>query len=250
MAPPTCRSSAMMMCEGPPVRDRAAFHSKRLAFPFHLVPARDLYSQQKEGTMITPEYINAVELTLDLHSDHLRKAGNVWYVSHLFSVSALTMEMGAAVPVVCAALLHDAIEDRGGDKARQIILARMGPEVLGYVEEVTETDADPKPSWGYRKFWYIDHVATVSLGGLQIAIADKLHNARTQLRDLRLNPRMWDHFSAGPPQQAWWYRSLIDAFRARAEHLGHTTELGVYIDELEEICTDMFGLNFTGEAPD
>jgi (p)ppGpp synthase/HD superfamily hydrolase len=192
---------------------------------------------------ISPLLRTCVILGMDMHHDHMRKRGQVLYVSHLFSVAALVLEMGGTQVEAAAAMLHDTVEDRGGAAARQRILTELGsdgPAVMALVEQVTETDHDPKPPWRPRKVEYIEHVDTLTPGGLRIAVADKLHNARTQLRDLQLDPHLWDSFSAGADDQRWWYESLVAAFRSRARELDMGAQIEIYIDELEHIVLALF----------
>jgi hypothetical protein len=51
---------------------------------------------------------------------------------------------------------------------------------------------------------------------LRVACADKLHNARSTLADLRLQgPSAWDKFGAGRDEQLWYYGSLSALFEQR-----------------------------------
>lgn len=190
----------------------------------------------------------AFEIMLELHADQRRKFGEVPVISHLMEVSSLTLEMGGSIAAAAAALLHDAIEDTPAGRARELIAPLGAGRVLALVEQVTETDMDPKPPWAERKLIYIAHLAESELDALIIALADKLHNARTQLRQLRQQPDMWGAFNAGEAQQAWWYRSLIDAMRLRLSELGQA-QLTAYVDELEEIVDQLFGPGNRGSGP-
>ena len=53
-------------------------------------------------------------------------SSGVPYISHLLSVTALVLEDGGDEDQAIAALLHDAIEDQGGDKTRQEIREKFG----------------------------------------------------------------------------------------------------------------------------
>ena len=65
-----------------------------------------------------------------------------------------------------------------------------------------------------------------------MALADKLHNARSLLYDLRVvGPRLWDRFNAGPVETLWYYRTMIDVFR------GVTP--GPLVEELNRVVTDL-----------
>ena len=64
----------------------------------------------------------------------------------------------------------------------------------------------------------------VSAGGRVFfgsSAADKLYNAGTILQDYRREGEgVWDRFTAGKAEVLWYYRSLIEAFRALALHRG------------------------------
>ena len=52
---------------------------------------------------------------------------------------------------------------------------------------------------------------------LRVSLADKVHNARAILRDLRkqdLGEKIWDQFSQPKERTLWYYRSLADRFNA------------------------------------
>jgi hypothetical protein len=53
-----------------------------------------------------------------VHRDHARKGSEaIPYVSHLLSVAALVLEDGGSEEDAVAVLLHDAVEDQGGQRA-------------------------------------------------------------------------------------------------------------------------------------
>ena len=68
----------------------------------------------------------------------------------------MTLEFGGNEDEAIAALLHDAVEDQGGDATRTEILRRFGPVVTAIVDGCTDTDHFPKPPWRERKEAYID----------------------------------------------------------------------------------------------
>jgi (p)ppGpp synthase/HD superfamily hydrolase len=71
---------------------------------------------QKIARLLTERFERALIYATQLHSTQIRKGSNVPYISHLLSVAALVLEDGGSEDEAIAALLHDAIEDRGGDK--------------------------------------------------------------------------------------------------------------------------------------
>ena len=59
------------------------------------------------------------------------------------------------------------------------------------------------------------HVRGASRSVRLVSAADKLHNARSILKDLRAEGEVtWQRFSAGREDQLWYYRALVDAFRS------------------------------------
>jgi len=147
-----------------------------------------------------------------LHRDQTRKGIEVPYVTHLLAVAAIVGENGGTEDEVVAALLHDAPEDRGGKDRLEDIRARFGDEVAEIVDGCTDTYEDPKPEWRPRKEAYVAHVAEASLSVRLVSAADKLHNARSILTDLRaLSDKLWDRFTGGKEGTLWYYRALVDA---------------------------------------
>lgn len=81
---------------------------------------------------------------------------------------------GAAEDVVCAAFLHDAIEDQ--KIAAQTIAAMFGAAVAAMVEEVTDDKTLPRAE---RKALQIAHASSLSPGAKLIKLADKISNVRS-----------------------------------------------------------------------
>jgi len=67
------------------------------------------------------------------------------------TVSAVVLEDGGSEDEAIAGLLHDDIEDQGGDAVRQEILKRFGGNVARIVEGWSDADTLPKPPWRERK---------------------------------------------------------------------------------------------------
>lgn len=185
--------------------------------------------------VLTNRYKLAVDFAITLHASQKRKGTNIPYISHLMSVSALVLEQGGDEDEAIAGLLHDAIEDRGGDSTRQEIRRRFGDRVTEIVDGCTDTDADPKPEWLERKKAYVAHIATASASVRLVSAADKLHNARTILSDYRnVGETLWTRFTGGREGTLWYYRALVDEFRA----FGSTAlvvELELTVAELERL---------------
>jgi uracil-DNA glycosylase len=98
------------------------------------------------------------------------------------------------------------------------------------VTEIVYTSAP----WRPRKEAYIEHLREAIARRepfVVVSLADKLHNARSILADLReIGPAMFERFTAGRDQQLWYYRSLVEAFR------GYPSRMA---DELERVVAEV-----------
>src|SRR5579872_2692551 len=137
--------------------------------------------------MIGGDFDDALTIAREAHATQKRKGTEIPYIAHLLAVAALVLEDGGDEQEVIAALLHDAIEDGGGEQMRQRIRGRFDGRVAAIVAACTDTDKDPKPAWRERKKHYLRHLRHDELpaGTLRVSLADKLHNLRAILTDLR-----------------------------------------------------------------
>ena len=163
----------------------------------------------------------ALEFARIAHGGQLRKATPIPYVSHLLVVAGYAIEDAATDPalrarveaIAVAALLHDTVEDTKATV--ETVRADFGDEVAGIVASCSDTDEVPKPPWRDRKEAYLAHLREPDVDDavLCVALADKRHNSRCVLQDLRTQGEStWDRFSAGRDDQLWWYGSLTDVF--------------------------------------
>ena len=185
--------------------------------------------------MLTERFDEALAYAAQLHRAQTRKGGGgVPYIGHLLSVAGLVIEGGGTETQAIAGLLHDAVEDQGGAPTLAAIRARFGDDVADIVSECSDTDEVPKPPWRARKEKYVDHLGYVSEATLLVSLADKVDNARALLRDHRMvGDELWQRFSTKDPQDhLWYYRSLLEKFRARTD-VWLLDELGRVVDELQ-----------------
>jgi len=168
------------------------------------------------STVLTAQFTEAVEYARGHHARDVRKGTTIPYLSHLFAVSALVLEHGGDETAAIAALLHDVVEDGGGEQALAEIGARFGAEVAEIVKGCSDTTAAVKEDWTLRKERYLKHLESAPAGVLLVSAADKLHNARSILSDLAEHgDKLWARFNRGPHEQLWYYGSLRDIFRRR-----------------------------------
>lgn len=169
-----------------------------------------------EGTTRPPlseRFTAALGYAATVHRTQKRKGTDIPYVAHLLAVAGLVLEHGADEDTAIAALLHDAVEDQGGNERMVDIRARFGSRVAAIVAGCTQTVTGAEWSWKERKRRYIDHVRTAPAEVRLVSLADKLHNARALLLDYReVGEDLWSRFHGGRDGTLWYYRSLRDAY--------------------------------------
>lgn len=186
--------------------------------------------------MLTENFNQAVSFANEVHKEHVRKGTQIPYISHLMAVASLVMESGGSEDEVIAALLHDAVEDGGGEPVLDEIKKRFGQNVASIVDGCTETYEDPKPPWKGRKDSYISHVKEGNPSVKLVSGADKLHNVRCILSDYRqVGEVLWDRFSASKEETLWFYQSMAGVLCTSGKDLKVYADLDNAVKELESI---------------
>ena len=150
-------------------------------------------------------------------------------MAHLAATALTVQRAGWSDPAVAAAFLHDALEDqnRYGERLRRERLRTlMGAQVATLVEHVTEHRYDAQGEvrpWRERKERYLEHLeAEAPDEAVAISLADKLHNLWTMNQSLESGldlfaPRQGRALSAGPQEQHWFYRAVLEASEGRPD---------------------------------
>ncbi len=113
------------------------------------------------------------------HHGQTRKSGEP-YITHPLAVAGLLAEMGMDVETLCAAILHDALEDT--PLQRSVIEAEFGEPVAELVDGVTKLDKlhfrdrQEAAAESFRKMLL---AMARDLRVILIKLADRLHNMRT-----------------------------------------------------------------------
>jgi (p)ppGpp synthase/HD superfamily hydrolase len=178
---------------------------------------------QKDFPVISPvlgaRFREALVFASQLHAHQVRKASQTPYISHLLSAAAIVIQFGGNEDEAIAALLHDAIEDQGGNHTRQKIRGLFGDRVVEIVNGCTDSDTDPKPPWQERKIVYLNHLRSTSPSIRLVVAADKLHNARSILIDYRtLGDELWQRFTGKKEGTLWYYNSIAEVFQTFGPH--------------------------------
>jgi GTP pyrophosphokinase len=151
---------------------------------------------------------HAYDIAAGQHSGQLRKSGDP-YITHPLAVATILAELGMNTETLCAALLHDTIEDTPYTLAE--LHREFGDEIAELVDGVTKLDkvkyGDAAQAETVRKM-----VVAMSrdIRVLVIKLADRLHNMRT----LRYLPR---------PKQEQKSREVLEIFAPLAHRLGMNT---------------------------
>jgi len=173
------------------------------------------------ATVLTDRFDRALLYAAHVHGGQVRKETSIPYVAHLLAVAATVLEYGGSEDMAIAGLLHDAVEDQGGEPRLADIRNRFGDRVADIVrscsDSVVNTAAgQKKEAWRVRKLDYIEHLKTVDRETLLIALSDKVHNARSILRDLRkpeVGTAVFSRFNRPREDTLWYYRELANAFQ-------------------------------------
>jgi GTP pyrophosphokinase len=187
---------------------------------------------------LTSRFETALAFAARLHGGQVRKGTPIPYVAHLLAVAGLVIEHGGDEDEAIAALLHDAVEDQGGAHARDMIRRLFGERVLAIVEGCTDADVLPKPPWRARKEAYLAHLPEASASVRLVSAADKVHNVRAIVFDLRrLGDSLWGRFNGGREGTLWYYRALVDRFAASGP-ADLAAELRRAVEEMERLARD------------
>ncbi len=168
--------------------------------------------------LLSEQFDRAFLLASHLHRRQRRKGLPVPYLSHLLSCAAFVMEAQGDEDEICAAVLHDAVEDQGGMPIFEKIKAEFGERVAQIVLDCSDTTTYPKPSWKERKSKYIEHLKSATTSARLVSLADKVHNLHSLLTGLaRDGEDMWSHFRGSPREILWYYTSLFEVFSQNPE---------------------------------
>lgn len=140
------------------------------------------------------------------HKDQRRKDADASpYINHPLELARVLAEVGGVTDAatLCAALLHDTIEDT--DTTNEELVREFGQEIAVLVHEVTDDKTLPKAE---RKRQQVEHAAIISAKAKRVKLADKISN----LTDVATSPpadwgldRRREYFD--------WARSVIDRLR-------------------------------------
>ena len=153
-------------------------------------------------TTLTEKFDRAFLYASHVHGGQVRKGTDVPYIAHLMAVAGTVLEYGGSEDQAIAALLHDAAEDQGGKERLDDIRNQFGEYVASLVKNCSDSllaSGGQKEDWKTRKHRYLEQLAGHDEDTLLISLSDKVHNARSVVRDLRnpaIGEKVWNSLQA------------------------------------------------------
>ena len=140
----------------------------------------------------------AVIYATNAHNGQTRKGTNLPFIIHPMEVAAIVAAMTLDQDMLCAAVLHDVVEDCDGISIEDI-RREFGDIVASYVYQESE---DKSKTWVERKGHTIDFLKN-----------------RALYRDYNiLGEELWERFNMKDKKmQSWYYRGMIEGFADLSE---------------------------------
>jgi GTP pyrophosphokinase len=133
------------------------------------------YHPSADVTSIMKAYVYSAKV----HAGQTRLSGEP-YLSHPLAVAALLTEMRLDVASICAALLHDAVEDTAA--SLEDLKEILGPEVAALVDGVTKIGLLDGTTQSSRQTQSLRKMILAMASDIRVVLiklADRLHNMRT-----------------------------------------------------------------------
>ncbi len=153
----------------------------------------------------------AITFATKAHEGQVRKGTTRPFIEHPLEVGKIVSTLTDDEEVICAAILHDTIEDCEGITESQIadkFTERVATMVAGESE-------DKSKSWMERKSHTIEKLKDASIEIQMIGLADKLSNMRDIDRDYpECGEELWNRFRMKDKNViGWYYKSVRDSLR-------------------------------------
>ena len=160
----------------------------------------------------------ALYFAIEAHKGQIRKIDKKPYIVHPMEVAAVVSHLTDNEDVICAALLHDVVEDTpfSLDDVRE----RFGDRVAFLVSAETENKREhlsPEDTWLIRKRETIEFMRNLDDREVKmVLLGDKLANARAMLDIFNvIGDDIWNYFNQKDKAlQKWYYESISDILRA------------------------------------
>lgn len=179
-------------------------------------------------------YEKAVCFALKAHEGQTRKDGGI-YILHPLEVSVIAGTMTQDESVLCAAVLHDTVEDT--PVTAEEILENFGERIAYLVASETENkrpETDPSKSWKIRKEESLEELENCGDRDVRILwISDKLSNMRSLYRDFEKHGfSVFEKFNEKNPAEQKWYHSKVLEYTKELENYSAYKEYKNYFEKI------------------
>lgn len=157
----------------------------------------------------------AIRFAALAHKGMKRKGSGQPYIFHPLEVLNLVSMMTLDDDILCAAVLHDTVEDT--DATIDDIRNEFGEHVAKLVSYETEDkrgNVNKADTWVDRKKETIETIKNIDeIGGKMVCLGDKVSNLRSfHLGLLQDGEEFWNNFNQKDPlMHHWYYNSLKEA---------------------------------------
>ena len=112
------------------------------------------------------------------HGDQKRKYTGESYINHPVEVAKIVQTVADDCDMICAALLHDVIEDTEATR-KDVLDAGFGFVVADLVDQLTDVSKLSDGNRAARKLIDKNHLAESSVAGATIKLADLIDNSKS-----------------------------------------------------------------------
>lgn len=175
----------------------------------------------------------AKDFAENAHKGQHRKNAHIPYITHPIRVAERLESIESSDELVCAAYLHDVVEDTPYEI--EDIENQFGARIAELVAAHTE---DKSKSWQERKQHTIDTIRDAEKEVKYLIVADRLDNLLDLEKDLQqMGNHVWNNFNA-PPEKQKWYNEAI----AKNMYVGLSQgDIPGFFNEFEQSIRRVFG---------
>ncbi len=162
----------------------------------------------------------AIEFATEKHKDNKRKGTDTEYINHPLEAMEIAATLTDDEDTICAAVLHDTVEDAGVSVKELATL--FGGRVASLVADESENkrpNLPPEETWKIRKTEALEHLRHASRDAKIVALSDKLSNMRSIHRDYeKIGDKFLERFNCKiKTEQGWYYGSFVKIFEEFAD---------------------------------
>lgn len=171
----------------------------------------------------------AIAFATRAHEGQFRKGTSRPFILHPLEVGRIVASMTEDKEIICAAILHDTIEDCVGI-TEEMICREFTERVASLVAQESE---DKSKTWMERKSATIAHLKVAPKEIQMIGLADKLSNMRDIDRDYpECGEELWNRFRMKDKSViGWYYKSIRESLESSMKDTAAYKEYCELIDK-------------------